>query len=92
MSLYGQVLVELVLAFGAALFFGNAYALYRRRTDERQAAERTVARGRPGSPVRPYRRDDEPRDLTRAPLARTIMYMVIGFVVMVWGVATIASG
>ena len=91
MSFYGEVLVELVLAFGAALFFANALALYRRREDADAAAARTVARGRPGSPVRPYRRDETVRDLPQAPLARTITYMVIGFVVMAWGLATIMS-
>ena len=92
MSFYGQVMVELVLAFGAALFFANGYALYRRREDARAAAARTVARGRPGSPVRPYKQEDAPRDLPQAPLGRTITYMVIGFVVMAWGLATMLSG
>jgi len=29
-------------------------------------------------------------DLPQAPLARTVIYLVVGFVVMVWGIASIA--
>jgi hypothetical protein len=92
MDFYDQVLRELLLALGAALFFANAYALYRRRADAREAAERTVARGRPGSPVRGYRRDEPSKDLPQAPVARSLAYMVVGFVVMTWAVASLTSG
>ncbi len=67
---YDEVLKELVLALGAALFLGNLLALFRRRTDAEKAKTRTVARTRPGSPVRGT---GEPgnRDLAQAPIART---------------------
>lgn len=93
MSFYDQVLRELVTALGAALFVANLFALVRRRADARRAAQRTVARVRPGSPVRPNRvaSDGEPVDLPQAPIARTITYLVVGFVVMVWGIASIAT-
>jgi hypothetical protein len=45
---------------------------------------------RPGSPERGNRRD-QPRDLAQAPVARTVAYMVVGFVVMVWSLATLLS-
>ena len=51
-SFYDEVLRELIAAMGAALFFGNLYALVRRRRDADRIAARTVERGRPGSPVR----------------------------------------
>jgi hypothetical protein len=89
-SFYDDVLRELVFALGAALFAANAYALYRRRADRQAVIERTVAQNRPGSPVRGYRRSDT-RDLTQAPVARTITYMVIGFVVMVAGLGAMLN-
>jgi hypothetical protein len=90
-SFYDEVLRELITALGAALFLANLYALVRRRSDARRAAQRTVARSRPGSPVRGNRRDDEGHDLPQAPVARTVTYLVIGFVVMVWGIASLTS-
>jgi hypothetical protein len=91
-SFYDEVFRELVAAVGAALFIGNVLALVRRRSDARRAAQRTVARSRPGSPVRGNKRDAEgSSDLPQAPIARTVAYIVIGFVVMVWGIATIAT-
>lgn len=90
-SFYDSVLRELVAALGAALFFGNLWALYRRRADAHIASQRTVARNRPGSPVRGYRRSDANADLPQAPLARTITYMLIGFVVMIAGLGAMIN-
>ncbi len=91
MDFYGQVLVELVAALGAALFIANALALARRRSDAQRAAKRSVARARPGSPVRGNRRGHVgDGDLPQAPIARSVTYLVIGFLVMIWGIASIA--
>jgi hypothetical protein len=87
---YDDVLKELVLALGAALFLANLLALVRRRSDAERAKERTVARSRPGSPVRGNGRQTT-RDLAQAPLARTLTYMGIGLVVMIWALASIFS-
>ena len=87
---YDEVLRELLFALGGALFVANAFALYRRRADAQAAARRTVARSRPGSPVRGNRRS-EVSDLPQAPLARTITYLVIGFVVMIAGLGAIIN-
>jgi hypothetical protein len=89
-SFYDEVLRELVAAIGAALFIGNAIALFRRRADAQAARDRTVARNRPGSPVRGYGRATS-SDLTQAPLARTVTYLVIGFVVMIAGLGAMAN-
>jgi len=89
-SFYDEVLRELVFALGAALFVANGFALYGRRADARAAAHRTVASRRPGSPVRGYRRSDD-TDLTQAPLARSITYLLIGFVVMIAGLGAIIN-
>jgi hypothetical protein len=87
---YDEVLRELLFALGGALFIANAFALYRRRSDAQAAARRTVARSRPGSPVRGNRRS-EVKDLPQAPLARTVTYLVIGFVVMIAGLGAIIN-
>jgi hypothetical protein len=92
MSFYDEVLRELVTALGAALFLANLFALVRRRSDARRAAQRTVAKARPGSPVRGQKRTvDAKPDLPQAPVARTVTYLCIGFVVMVWGIASMTS-
>lgn len=92
MSSYDDVLRELVAAVGAALFLGNLIALFRRRSDRRRASERAVARGRPGGAARPKGAAPGSRDtLPQAPLTRTVLYLVIGFVVMVAGIAAIAT-
>ncbi|MDP9333903.1 MAG: hypothetical protein M3Q30_11450 [Actinomycetota bacterium] len=89
-SFYDGVLRELLFALGAALFVANAFALYRRRADAETTARRTVARSRPGSPVRGNRRSDD-RDLPQAPLARTVAYLLVGFIVMVAGLGAIIN-
>jgi hypothetical protein len=91
MNFYDEVLRELLTAVGAALFVANARALARRRVDSEIAVRRTVARARAGSPVRGYRRTNEGGDLVQAPIVRTVLYMVIGLVVMIWGIASLVS-
>jgi hypothetical protein len=91
MNFYDEVLRELLTAVGAALFVANARALARRRVDSDIAVRRTVARARAGSPVRGYRRTAEGGDLVQAPIARTVLYMAIGLVVMIWGIASLVS-
>ena len=88
MDFYDDVLLELVTALGAALFVANALALVRRGADRRAAAKASVARSRPGSPVRRQVRDS-PGKLDQAPLARTVTFMLFGLVVAVWGLASI---
>ena len=89
-SFYDEVLRELVFALGAALFVANAFALYRRRADARAAAHRAAVATRPGSPVRGNRRSQN-TDLAQAPLARTVTYLVIGFVVMIAGLGALIN-
>lgn len=89
MNFYDEVLRELLTALGAALFFANARALARRNIDAEIAVKRTVARSRPGSPVRGYRRNAESADLVQAPVVRTVIYLLIGLFVMIWGLASL---
>ena len=89
-SFYDEVLRELIAAMGAALFFGNLYALLRRHRDSDRVAARTVERGRPGSPVRSPAKPAPKRELAQAPVARTFGFMVLGFVVMLAGLASLS--
>ena len=80
-----------MVALGAALFVANARALARRRVDADVANRRTVSRSRPGSPVKGYRHRGDDSDLVQAPIMRSVVYLVIGLVVMIWGVASLVS-
>jgi hypothetical protein len=88
-SFYDDVLLELVTALGAALFVANALALFRRGADRRAAAKESVVRSRPGSPVRKQVRQATTGKLDQAPITRSVVFLVVGFVVMVWGLASI---
>ena len=89
---YDEILRELITAVGAALFFANFWALLRRPHDADRVSATTVARARPGSPVRNQANPSQKRELAQAPVARTITYLVLGFVVMVAGIASITAG
>jgi hypothetical protein len=92
---YEDVLVELMAAIGAALFFGNAFALVRRRQD------RLAAMAVPGGPATDAASTADPvvdgddelgdGDLPEAPVIRTVAFAALGFVVMVWGLASVFS-
>ena len=83
MSFYDEVMRELVLALGGALFLANAFALVRRRADARRAADRW--------PDARADRRSRATDLVQAPLARTVTYMLIGLIVAVWALASIVT-
>ncbi len=103
MTFYDQVLRELLAALGAAMFFGNIYALLRRRADARQAAAERAAAASRGSRAKGSKRGPKgaPRgvpaatatgELTQAPVMRTVVYVALGFVMMVAGIASLAAG
>ena len=83
MNFYDEVLRELMLALGAALFLANAYALVRRRRDAHGARSTANAK----------RRGDfgGEADLEQAPVVRSVTYMLIGLVVAAWALASIIS-
>ena len=90
-SFYDEVLRELVVALGAALFVANVYALLRRRVDAERIGATTVARARPGSPVRNQANPARKRELAQVPVGRTVLYAAIGFFVMVVGIASLTA-
>ena len=73
MDFYDEVLRELLVAMGAALFIGNLLALLRRHAAAAEAAE-----------------DDAPAT-PQAPVGRTAAFMVMGFVVAFWGLASLLA-
>ena len=79
MSFYDEVMRELVLALGGALFLANGLALIRRRSDGSRARS-----SRPAS-------HSSSTDLAQAPLARTVTFMLIGLIVAIWALASIVT-
>lgn len=74
-NFYDDVLREIVAALGAALFVGNLMAYIKSRQLERAGGVRQGA---------------TEGDLPVAPRVRTMVYMAIGFFVMVSGLASMA--
>ena len=77
MSFYDEVLRQLLVALGAALFIGNLLALIRRQP--------------PADMIRKAQEEgkDPPQ---RPPVGRTMAFLVVGLVVMVWGIASLTAG
>ncbi|MET0420501.1 MAG: hypothetical protein ABW073_02235 [Acidimicrobiia bacterium] len=90
-AFYDDVMRELLVALGAALFVANVYALLRRRADADRIGATTVARARPGSPVRSQAKPAAKKELAQAPVGRSVLYATIGFFVMIVGIASIVA-
>ena len=88
---YDEILRELITVLGAALFVANLWALIRRPFDADRISATTVARARPGSPVRGQAHPSEKRELAQAPVGRTVAYMVLGLFVMIAGIASLTA-
>jgi hypothetical protein len=84
---YVDVMRELVIALGAALLVANGLVLVRRRQDEQKAeaqkAQRLKAKNA-GVRVK------ETADLPVAPFGRSLLFLLIGAIVMIWGIASLA--
>ncbi len=93
MTFYDQVLRELVVAFGGALFVANVLALLRRRRDTQVRAGAAGARSakvKGSSRVTATGRTRE-GELIQAPVARSAAFAVLGFVMMVAGIAALTA-
>ena len=93
MTFYDQVLRELIVAFGAALLVANGLALLRRRRD---AQSRTVVAGARSGKAKGASRvavtgQTSDGELVQAPMARSIAFAVLGFVMMVAGIAALTA-
>ena len=89
-SFYDEVLRELIAAMGAACSSATCTRSCAGAATPTASAARTVERGRPGSPVRSPAKPSARRELAQAPIGRTIGYMVLGFVVMIAGIASLS--
>lgn len=92
-SFYDEVLRELIVAFGAALFLANGWALVKRGRDaEKRAA---VAGARSGKVKGASRAAATGRtldgELVQAPIGRSVAFMVLGFVMLVAGIASLTA-
>ncbi len=76
MNFYDDVLRQLLVALGGALFVGNVFALLRGEPPARVVREAEEA----GRPV--------PQ---RAPVGRTVVFSLLGLVVMLWGIASLLA-
>ena len=83
MNFYDQVLRELVAAIGAALLFGNGYALIRRRRDAKAGAGNNPTSTSGGA--------KKGEELIAAPIGRTVAFMLLGLLMLVAGVAALAA-
>ena len=83
MDFYDEVLRELLVAMGGALFVGNLMALLRRRA--------AVSPGEAGEDGEDGEAGEDGDALPRAPVGRTVVYMVLGLVVAFWGLASLLA-
>ena len=93
MTFYDQVLRELVAAFGAALFVANSWALLRRRRDANARAAVVGSRSGKAKGASRLATTGQTRDgeLVQAPVARSLAFAVLGFVMMVAGIAALTA-
>lgn len=93
MDFYGEVMRELVVALGGALFVAHGLALIRRRRDAEVRTVTTSARSgkvKGASRVETTGRTPE-GELIQVPVARSAAFAVLGFVMMVAGIASLTS-
>ena len=93
MSFYDEVLRELIVAFGAALLVANGLALLRRRRDGEQRGATVGARNAKAKGASRVAATGQTRDgeLVQAPFARSAAFAVLGFVMMIAGIAALAT-
>jgi L-lactate permease len=93
---YVTVMRELIVAIGAALVLANAWAIIRSRIMPRSSAELRATRSAAASAKRKSQtaeRAGRAADgtLVRAPLSRTIPFMLLGVFMLIWGIASLAT-
>jgi hypothetical protein len=92
-SFYDEVMRELIAAMGAALFVANVVVLLRRRRDVEVRGGRGGARSvkvKGSSRVAATGRTRQ-GEFVQAPLARTVAFATLGFVMMIAGIAALVS-
>ena len=92
-SFYDEVLRELVVALGAALFVAHGLALLRRKRD---ADRRAVTSGARSAKVKGASRAvaagrTREGELVQVPVARSAAFCALGFVMMIAGIASLTT-
>lgn len=87
---------EIVIALGAALLLANAWALMRQRIMPPSAQEVRATRSAAASSKRKQQTAERAGraadgSLVRAPVGRTIAFMLLGTFMLVWGIASLAT-
>ncbi len=93
MSFYDEVMRELIAAIGAALLIANLIALARRPRDAQVRGARSGARSakvKGSSRVQATGRTRQ-GELVQAPVARSVVFAILGFVMLVAGIAALAA-
>ena len=92
-NFYDEVMRELIAAIGAALFVANVIALVRRNADAKARGARAGARSvkaKGGSRVQATGRTRD-GELIQAPVGRSVAFAILGFVMMVAGIAALVA-
>lgn len=93
MSFYDEVMRELIAAIGAALLIANLIALARRPRDAQVRGVRSGARSvkvKGSSRVQATGRTRD-GELVQAPVARSVAFAILGFVMLVAGIAALIA-
>lgn len=93
MSFYDAVMRELIVAMGGALLIANLIALARRPKDAQVRGARSGARSvkvKGSSRVQATGRTRE-GELIQAPVARSVAFAILGFVMLVAGIAALVA-
>ena len=93
MTFYDTVLRELIVAFGGALLVANGLALLRRRRDVQVRSGVTGARNAKAKGASRVATTGTTREgeLVQAPVARSMAFAILGFVMMVAGIAALTA-
>jgi hypothetical protein len=92
-SFYDEVMRELIAAIGGALLVANLIALVRRNRDADVRGARSGARSmkaKGSSRVQATGRTRE-GELVQAPVARSVAFAILGFVMLVAGIAALVA-
>lgn len=95
MNFYTQTMVELIGALGAAMIVGNALAIYKRKSDLTLAKESLKRSQRPSRQTTSTLAKNQTKQgtatLAAAPIGRSIIFIAIGAVALLWSLATLFS-
>ena len=95
MNFYTQTMIELVGALGAAMIVGNILAVIRRNRDRKMALESLKTSLRTSKQTTTLLAKNQIKQgkatLAVAPLGRSLVFIAIGFVALVWSLASLFS-